>query len=51
MQLSQKQMSFSQFFFFLTFWKSTLYFEHYQKKMPLTGDVFLQLRTPENVPR
>ena len=31
-QLSQKQKTFSAFFFFLAFSKTTLNFEHFQKK-------------------
>ena len=44
-QLSQKQQTFPKFF--LTFSKSTLNFEHFQKKMTLLADLFLKLRTPE----
>ena len=49
MQLSQKQKIFCQFFF--TFCKFRFNFEHFQKKMTLIADVFLKLRTPENVVR
>ena len=47
--LSQKQKTFSQFF--LAFSKSTLNFEHVQKKMTLIADLFRILRTPKNVVR
>ena len=47
--LSQKQKSFSQFF--LPFSKSTLNFEHFQKKITLIADLFPKLRIPENVAR
>ena len=46
-QLSLKQKAFSQFF--LAFSKSTLNFEHFQKKMTLIADLFMKLRTPKNV--
>ena len=48
-QLSLKQKAFSQFF--LAFFKSTLNFEHFQKKMTLIADLFMKLRTPKNVAR
>ena len=48
-QLSQKQKAFSQFF--LPFSKSTLNFEHLQKKMTFMADLFPKLRTPKNVVR
>ena len=47
--LSQKQQAFSQFF--SAFLKSTLNFEHFQKKMTLIADVFPQLPSPKNVIR
>ena len=47
--LSQKQKSFSEFF--SAFLRSILDFEHYQKNMTLTTDVFLKLRTPNKVLR
>ena len=43
MQLSKKQKGFSQFV--SKFLKSTLNFEHFEKKMTLTADVFPQLHT------
>ena len=39
--LSQKQKTFSEFFF--PFLKSTLNFEHFEKKMTLRADVFPKL--------
>ena len=48
-QLFQKQKDFSQFF--LAFLKSTLNFEHLQKKDDLQADLFPKLRTPKNVVR
>ena len=47
--LSQKQKTFSQFFSALL--KSTLNFEHFQKKMILIADVFPQLPSPKKVIR
>ena len=47
--LSQKQETFSQFF--SPFLKSTLNFEHFQKKMTLIADVFPKLPSPKNVIR
>ena len=47
--LSQKENTFSQFFSALS--KSTLNFEHFQKKMTLIADVFPQLRSPKKVIR
>ena len=45
MQVCRKQNSFSQFF--SSFFKSSLNFEHFQKrKMSLIADVFPKLRTP-----
>ena len=44
-KLSQKQQAFPQFF--LAFSKSTLNFEHFQKKMTLLADLFPKLRTLE----
>ena len=49
MQLSEKQIAFSEFF--SAFLKSKLSFEHFQKKMALIADVFAKLRTPEKVIR
>ena len=52
MELSQKKKLFSQFFF--AFSKSTLNFEHFQKKkkkMTNLADVFPILQTPKNVVR
>ena len=46
MQLSQKQKTFSQFV--SSFFKATLNFEQFQKKMLLIADVFPKLRTPKN---
>ena len=52
MQLSHKRKSFSDFFFiFFTFSKFTFNFEHFEKKMTLIADVFLNLWTPKNVVR
>ena len=47
--LSQKQKSFS--LFFSAFFKSTLNFEHFQKKMTLIADVFPKLLSPKKVIR
>ena len=47
--LSQKQMSFSQFF--SAFLKSTLNFEHFQKKIKLIADVFPKLPFAKKVIR
>ena len=47
--LSQKQPPFSEFF--SLFLKSTLNFEHFQKKMTLIADVFPQLPSPKKVIR
>ena len=46
MQLSQKQKTFLGLF--LAFWKSSLNFEHFQKKMTLIAHLFPKLRTPKN---
>ena len=45
MHLSQKQKIFSQFF--CAFFKSALYFEHFQKKMALIAYVFPKLKNHE----
>ena len=47
--LYQKQKTFSQFF--SAFLKSTLNFEHFQKKMTLMADVFRKLPSPKKVVR
>ena len=47
--LSLKQKTFSEFF--SAFWKSTLNFEHFQKKMTLIADVFPKLLSPKKVIR
>ena len=47
--LSQKQNTFSQFF--SPFSKSTLNFEHFQKKITLIADVFPKLPSPKKVIR
>ena len=47
--LSQKQKTFSDFF--SPFLKSTLNFEHFQKKMTLIANVFPKLPSPKNVIR
>ena len=52
MQLSQKQKTFSQIFFFVFFFaflKSILLFKHLPKKMTLTGDVFREMPAPKNM--
>ena len=53
MELSRKGKTFycNIFFFFFTFSKFKLDFEHLQRKATLTADVFLNLRTPANVVR
>ena len=48
-RLSQKQKTFCQFFF--AFLKSTLNFEHFQKKMTLIADVFSKLPSPNKMIR
>ena len=45
--LSQKQKPFSEFF--SPFLKSTLNFEHFQKKLTLIADVFPKVPTPKKV--
>ena len=45
--LSQKQKTFSEFF--SGFWKCTLNFEHFQKKINLIADVFPKLPSTEIV--
>ena len=45
--LSQKQKTFSEFF--CAFLKSTLNFEHFQKKINLIADVFRKLPSPKKV--
>ena len=45
--LSRKQKTFS--VFFSAFFKSTLNFEHFEKKMPLIADVFRKLLSPKKV--
>ena len=47
--LSQKHETFSQFFYALL--KSTLQFEHFQKKMALIADVFSKLLARKKVLR
>ena len=47
--LSQKQKTSSEFF--SSFLKSTLNFEHFQKKMTLIADVFPKLPSPKKVIR
>ena len=47
--LSQKQKIFSEFF--SAFLKSTLNFEHFQKKMTLIADVIPKLPSPKKVIR
>ena len=47
--LSQKQKTF--FEFFSAFLKSTLNFEHFQKKINLIADVFPKLPSPKKVIR
>ena len=42
--LSEKEKTFSEFF--SSFLRSTLNFEHFQKRMTLIEDVFRKLRTP-----
>ena len=48
-RLSQKQKTFSQFF--SAFLKSTLNFEHFQKKMTLIAYVFPKLPSPNKMIR
>ena len=49
MHLSQKQNFFSEFF--LGFFESALYFEHFPKKMTLMAYVFPKLTTTKDVLR
>ena len=49
MQLSQKQKIFSRFF--CVFSKSTLNFEHFEKRTTLIGHLYPKLRTLKNVVR
>ena len=49
MHLSQKQKTFSQFFY--AFFKSTLNFRHSQKKITLIAYVFPKKRTPKDMVR
>ena len=49
MELSQKQKSFSQFFF--AFLKSIFNFKHLPKKMTLIADVFPEIPAPKNMIR
>ena len=49
MQLSQKQETSSQFFCGIL--KSSLHFEHFQKKVTLIAQIFPKLRTPKNMVR
>ena len=47
MQITKKQKTFSQFFFF--FLKSSLNFTHFTKNMTLIAHVFPNLRAPKKV--
>ena len=47
LELSQKQKTFSQFFF--SFLKSILNYKHFPKKMTLRADVFPEIPTPKNM--
>ena len=47
MQLSQKQKTFSQFFF--AFLKAILNYKHFAKKMTLRAVVFPEMRSPKNM--
>ena len=49
MQLTEKQKTFSQFFF--AFLKSILNFKHFQKKMTVIPDVFPEIPAPKNMVR
>ena len=50
MQLSEKQKSFSIFFIFIfAFLKFRLNAEHFRKKETFITDLFLKLRTAQNV--
>ena len=49
MQVSRKQKTFSQFF--PAFHQSSLYFEHFLKKMTRRADVFPKLRKQKNLVR
>ena len=49
MHLSQKQKAFSQLYW--AYFKSTLNFEHFEKRMTLIAYVFPKLRTRKSVVR
>ena len=49
-QLSQKEKTFSPFFFF-AFLKSILNFKHLPKKMSVIADVFKEIPAPKNMAR
>ena len=54
MQLSEKLEAFSGFFiafsgFFIAFSESALNFEHFEKTISFTAEVFLKLLTPKDV--
>ena len=49
MRISQRQRTFSRFS--SAFLKSSLNFEHFEKKMSLIADAFPKLRIPKNVVR
>ena len=49
MQLSEKQKTFSEFFFAVL--KSLLNFKHFPKKMILVADLFLEIQAPKNMVR
>ena len=55
MQVSKKQEVFAHFFLFINFFfafsKFAFNFEHFQKKLTLVVDAFLNLRTPKDVVR
>ena len=47
MELYLKQRTFSTLLF--AFWRSRFNFEHFQKKMTVVANVFLNLRTPKKM--
>ena len=49
MQLSQRQKTFTHFFFFLHFGNLDSILNIFKEKMTLKANVFLNLRTPKNV--
>ena len=51
MHLSQKQKTFSDFFFFFAVSKSILNFKHFPKKMTVIAHIFPEIPSPKNMVR